>query len=136
MSINYCSESRSFYLAGGDVSYVLHVTEEGRLMNLYWGKRVPDGAISTSLVGYPACASFDMEANRLPYELHVRGSGWYGTPAVSKIFSILPPHAPMESASVPSKSNKKIIPSNPSPQGFHIPSPAKAEFLRQTAQTR
>jgi len=85
MSINYVSESRSFYLAGGDVSYVLHVTEDGHLMNLYWGKRVPDGAVSTELVGYPACASFDMEANRLPYELPVRGSGWYGAPAVSVI---------------------------------------------------
>lgn len=83
MSINYCPESRSFYLSGGDVSYVMHVTEENLLMNLYWGKRVPDGAISTSLIGYPACASFDKEANRLPYELPVRGSGWYGTPAVS-----------------------------------------------------
>ena len=85
MSINYCSESRSFYLSGGDVSYVLHVTEEGHLMNLYWGKRVPDGAISTSLMGYPLAASFDMAANRLPHELPVRGSGWYGTPAVSVI---------------------------------------------------
>ena len=85
MSIVFHSESRSFYLAGGDVSYVMHVTENNTLVNLYWGKRVPDGAISPSLEGYPACASFDMEANRLPYELPVRGSGWYGTPAVSVI---------------------------------------------------
>ncbi len=34
-----------FTLSGGDVSYVLHVTEEGRLMNLYWGRRVADQAV-------------------------------------------------------------------------------------------
>ncbi len=83
MSIQFDSASRSFYLSGGDVSYVMHVAENGALMNLYWGKRVPDGAISTTLEGYPKAASFDMAENRLPYELPVRGSGWYGTPAVS-----------------------------------------------------
>ena len=83
MAISYQADSRSFYLSGGDVSYVMHVTDNNLLMNLYWGKRVPDGVISTTLEGYPLCASFDMAANRQPHEIPVRGSGWYGTPAVS-----------------------------------------------------
>ena len=85
MPITFHSDSRSFYLSGGDVSYVLHVTEEGLLLNLHWGKRVPDGSIPAELMGYSFGASFDLPANRVPYELAVRGSGWYGTPAVSAI---------------------------------------------------
>ena len=83
MSITYHSQSRTFDLCGGDTSYVLHVDANGTLMNLYWGKRVPDGAVQPHLENYPEGASFDMQANRLPYELAVRGSGWYGTPAVA-----------------------------------------------------
>ena len=45
MSIQYFAKDRTFYLSGGDVSYVMHVTPEGNLMHLYWGKRVTDGAI-------------------------------------------------------------------------------------------
>ncbi len=44
MSIQYFAKDRTFYLSGGDVSYVMHVTPEGNLMHLYWGKRVTDGA--------------------------------------------------------------------------------------------
>ena len=84
MSVKYQSDSNTFYLSGGDVSYVMYVDEAGQLLNLYWGKRVPDGSVPTALnIGYRGAASFDMQANRLPYELPVRGSGWYGTPAVS-----------------------------------------------------
>ena len=75
MSITYLSDARSFYLSGGDVSYVLHISEGGQLLNLYWGKRVPDGAIPAELMGYSYGASFDLPANRLPHELAVRGSG-------------------------------------------------------------
>lgn len=82
MAITYRAEDKTFYLSGGDVSYVLHIDDQRRLMNLYWGKRVPDGSIAPDLSNYPEGASFDMQANRLPYELPVRGSGWYGTPAV------------------------------------------------------
>ena len=85
MSIRYHSDSQTFYLSGGDVSYVLYVDENGTLLNLYWGKRVPDGSVSFEPDAYPEGASFDLAANRLPYELPVRGSGWYGTPAVSAI---------------------------------------------------
>ena len=74
--------NRVFTLSGGDVSYVLHVTEDGKLMNLYWGKRVPDHAVQPELSDYPGFASFDLPAGWLPSELPTLGQGWYGTPAV------------------------------------------------------
>ena len=71
-----------FTLSGGDVSYVLHVTGDGKLMNLYWGKRVPDCAVQPELSDYPGFASFDPPVYWLPSELPTLGQGWYGTPAV------------------------------------------------------
>ena len=85
MAIGYIAENRTFWLSGGDVSYVLHVDGAGLLMNLYWGKRVADGAIEPCMDCYPSGASFELQAGQLPYELPTRGSGWYGTPAVGAV---------------------------------------------------
>lgn len=85
MSIVYRESDRTFYLSGGGMSYVLHVTDTGELLNLWWGARVPDGAVRPDLSEYPEGASFDKERNHLPWELPTRGSGWYGTPAVSAV---------------------------------------------------
>ena len=85
MAIGYASDTRTFYLSGGDVSYVLHVDAQGGLMNLYWGERIADGSLRPALENYPDNASFDLQANHLPWELPTRGSGWYGTPAVSAV---------------------------------------------------
>ena len=85
MSINYLASDKTFYLSGGSVSYVMHVDENGYLMNLYWGERLADGAVKPALENYPEGASFDRPALHLPWELPVRGSGWYGTPAVSAV---------------------------------------------------
>ena len=85
MSVTYNGDMKTFCLSGGDVSYVLHVDGNGHLMNLYWGKRVPDGAIAPALENYPSHASFDLQAYHLPWELPTRGRGWYGTPAVGAI---------------------------------------------------
>ena len=74
--------NRVFTLSGGDVSYVLHVTGDGKLMNLSWGKRVPDCAVQPELSDYPGFASFDLPVYWLPSELPTLGQGWYGTPAV------------------------------------------------------
>lgn len=83
MSIFYDEKQKSFYLGAGDASYVLHVNEAGRLLNLHWGARVPDGAIQPDLSHYPTLASFDPRTNALPWELPTRGSGWFGEPAVA-----------------------------------------------------
>ncbi len=42
MPVCYHSKNRTFELSGGNVSYVLHVDEDGILMNHYWGRRVPE----------------------------------------------------------------------------------------------
>ncbi len=83
MSIFFDEKQKSFYLGVGKASYVLHVDEAGRLLNLHWGARVPDGAIQPALSHYPTLASFDPRTNALPWELPTRGSGWYGEPAVA-----------------------------------------------------
>lgn len=83
MSIFYDENHKSFYLGAGKASYVLHVDEDGRLLNQHWGARVPDGAIQPDLSHYPTLASFDPRTNALPWELPTRGSGWYGEPAVA-----------------------------------------------------
>ena len=83
MSIFYDENQKSFYLGAGKASYVLHVDEDGRLLNQHWGARVPDGAIQPDLSHYPTLASFDPRTNALPWELPPRGSGWYGDPAVA-----------------------------------------------------
>jgi len=83
MPIDYHAEKRVFTLSGGECSYGLHITPEGQLMHLYWGRRVPDGAITPHLAqDYPVQASFDLAANCLPWELPTLGQGWYGTPAL------------------------------------------------------
>lgn len=83
MSIFYDENQKSFYLGAGKASYVLHVDEDGRLLNQHWGTRVPDGALSPDFSHYPTLASFDPRTNALPWELPTRGSGWYGEPAVA-----------------------------------------------------
>lgn len=82
MAICYDAKHCTFTLFGGDVSYVLHVTEDGRLMNLYWGKRVADGAVVPQMNDYPAFVSFDLPIGWQPAELPSLGAGWYGTPAL------------------------------------------------------
>ena len=83
MSIFYDENQKSFYLGAGKASYVLHVDEDGRLLNQHWGARVPDGALSPDFSHYSTLASFDPRTNALPWELPTRGSGWYGEPAVA-----------------------------------------------------
>ena len=82
MSISFVEAEKTISLSGGDVSYVLHITPDNRLMNLYWGKRIPDGAIHPTLEDYPAFVSFDLPINWQPSELPTLGTGWYGTPAI------------------------------------------------------
>ena len=74
-----------FTLSGGEVSYVLCVSKEGKLLNLHWGKRLPDHALTPDFSDYPGFASFDLPAAWMPWEAPVSGQGWYGTPAVDII---------------------------------------------------
>ena len=82
MPVEFCSESRTWTLSGGDTSYVLHRDDEDRLLHLYWGPRLSAGAVRFDPEDYLSFASFDLPVSVLPLELPVCGSGWLGAPAV------------------------------------------------------
>ena len=83
MSVCTASDQRTFFLSGGNVTYVLHRDPEDHLLCLYWGARIPDHSLAYCPEDFTSVASFDLPALRLPWDLPCRGSGWYGTPAVS-----------------------------------------------------
>ena len=85
MSVFFDSARRCFFLSGGNTSYVLHVDDTGRLLNLHWGARVPDASVTPDLSGYPDFASFDPTESTLPHELPTSGTGYFGVPAVSTL---------------------------------------------------
>lgn len=82
MAITFHKEQNVFMLSGGAVSYVLHVTGDQRLMNLYWGNKLPDGSVVPAMEDYPAFVSFDLPISCQPAELPTLGMGWYGVPAL------------------------------------------------------
>ena len=82
MPVEFSSSARTWTLSGGNTSYVLHQDEEDRLLNLYWGPRLPGNALHFDPSDYSSFASFDLPVSVLPLELPVCGSGWYGVPAV------------------------------------------------------
>lgn len=75
-------ENDTFYLSGGNSSYVLHQNPEHQLLNLYWGARIADNSIRYDPGEYIPTASFDLPASLVPWEIPCCGSGWYGVPAV------------------------------------------------------
>ncbi len=82
MPVEFNPSARTWTLSGGNTSYVLHRDEEDRLLNLYWGQRIPADALRFDPADYRSFAAFDLPVSVLPLELPVCGSGWYGTPAV------------------------------------------------------
>ena len=82
MPVEFNSAARTWTLSGGDTSYVLHRDEQDRLLNLYWGWRIPADALCFDPADYSSFAAFDLPVSVLPLELPVCGSGWFGTPAV------------------------------------------------------
>ena len=82
MPITYHAKSKTFHIQGKSFSYVAAVREDGTLLNLHWGGRLPDGEITYLMDGYQGSASFDPLFGHLPLEAPTRGTGYYGTPAV------------------------------------------------------
>ena len=68
MPITIHSEKKLFHLFGKTFSYVLYVDEKGNLLNLYWGRKLPDGDVTYILKEFRGGASFDSEYSRLPFE--------------------------------------------------------------------
>ncbi len=83
MPVFKSSDQRTFYLSGGNTTYILHIDEENRLLNPYWGARLPDGSFAYDSRDYSSFSSFDLTVSRLPFDIPTCGNGWYGTPAVS-----------------------------------------------------
>ena len=82
MPVEVNSAARTWTLSGGRTSYVMHQDEQGRLLHLYWGPRLPGDALQFHPEDYRSFASFDLPVSVLPMELPVCGSGWYGVPSV------------------------------------------------------
>ena len=85
MPVRVSHDQTVFYLSGGSVTYILCVDPEGRLLNPYWGPRLPDGVFSWDSRDYYSFISFDLPVSRLPLDIPCCGSGWYGTPAVGAL---------------------------------------------------
>ncbi len=71
-----------FHLQGKGYSYCLQVDEEGRLLNLHFGARIPDGSLRRLVDDYRDGASFDPKVSRLPLELPSPGAGFMGEGAL------------------------------------------------------
>ena len=82
MSVEWNISAQTWTLSGGNTSYVLHRDAENRLLNLYWGPRLPGDTVRFDPADYISFASFDLPVSVLPLELPVCGSGWFGQPAV------------------------------------------------------
>lgn len=66
-AVIYVDEKQGrFHLQGRGYSYCLQLDEEGRLLNLHWGGRIPDADLSQLLSFYWEGASFDLRYGRLP----------------------------------------------------------------------
>ena len=85
MAIIFDATTRSFFLNTQTASYVMHVTEDGALVNLHWGARIAPCDLRGLLACYREGASFDAAAGRLPYETPTRQGCYYGTAAVGVI---------------------------------------------------
>ena len=85
MPVSYCKEKRIFHLQGKTFSLCLYVDDDGRLLNLHWGGRLPDGDVTYLLSGFWGGASFELHSSRLPVEIPTRGTGYYGMPAVGAV---------------------------------------------------
>ncbi|MBQ3080112.1 MAG: alpha-galactosidase [Clostridia bacterium] len=83
MSITY--SDGIIHIQGKSTSLCLMVHPEFGLLNLYWGARLPDGNVAYVLDGITDGASFDLKSSRMPYDLPLRGSGYYQTPALCAV---------------------------------------------------
>ena len=77
MSIVYTSESRTFTLSGGNTSYVLHIDDMGNLLGIYWGSRIPDGALKHDPAPYFSISSDEFYTTHTPWEIPTPGRGYY-----------------------------------------------------------
>ena len=66
MSVEWNISAQTWTLSGGNTSYVLHRDAENRLLNLYWGPRLPGDTVRFDPADYISFASFDLPVSVLP----------------------------------------------------------------------
>ena len=80
--ITISKDKSYFHLSCDSFSYVLAV-KEGQLLNLYFGRPLPEEAdLSYLLPSFYSNSSFEQPLQHLPLELPSVGTGWYGNPAL------------------------------------------------------
>ena len=88
MSIRFCEQNKTFYLAGKECSYFFRVNEEGYLEHLYYGKSLSEENLSYLFEGiHSAFSPSYMEwklacLNVIPQEFPIYGRGDYRVPSV------------------------------------------------------
>ena len=82
MAIYWNESKRQFHLQGKNFSYIMHLSDEGTLLHLYWGEKLPEGDYTYLLKSFHGGASFDSREGRLPYEMPTHGKGYYGDAAL------------------------------------------------------
>lgn len=70
-------ENQIFHLQGPSYSYILCV-RQGILMNMYWGRRIPEGNHADLFTLAGEGASFDSPMNRAPREVLTQEKGYFG----------------------------------------------------------
>ena len=43
-SIHFLESAQQFHLSNGQISYIFKVSDDGKLLHLYYGKNLPDAA--------------------------------------------------------------------------------------------
>lgn len=86
MGIYFDQDNRVFHLQVKDTSYCLHITEDGYISHLYWGKRIQDADVRFLLDSkrgsFTAPRDYgSRDVDRLPQEYPFFGNGDHRTPA-------------------------------------------------------
>ena len=88
MSIRFCEENKTFYLAGKEYSYIFRVNDEGYLEHLYYGKRLSEENLSWMFekmhCSFSPCYMEwkEISLNVIPQEFATYGRGDYRIPSV------------------------------------------------------
>ena len=88
MSIRFCEQNKTFYLAGKEYSYIFRVNDEGYLEHLYYGKRLSEENLSWMFekmhCSFSPCYMEwkEISLNVIPQEFATYGRGDYRIPSV------------------------------------------------------
>ena len=94
MSIKFLKDSKTFFLTANETSYVFKLHENGRILSLYYGKRLPECDLShlfyvqpRSFAPIPADANEEFfSLDTMPQEYPFFGNGDFRSPSGAVIF--------------------------------------------------